>query len=224
MSALDMWHLFRAARRRRQEQWHTPAQLARIRARRLRQLAEVAYQTPYYRDVFTQTGLAPGDLTEESLNALPVLDKAGLRSAGDRMLAEPAASLFPVNTSGSTGIPLQLMRNQRDQAEVSALWARLFAAYGRRTFDRQVNIGSGRAVAKKGPVVRLRQLGILPQLHQLASFDPPARQIALLREVKPRMISAYAVGLELLSEAVVEAGVQDIRPRIVYTSGTALTP
>jgi phenylacetate-coenzyme A ligase PaaK-like adenylate-forming protein len=76
--------------------------------------------------------------------------------------------MFSVNTSGSTGIPLQLKRNQRDQAEISALWARTFAAYGRRTRDRQVNIGSGRAVAKKGPVVKLRQLGILPTI--------PARQ------------------------------------------------
>jgi phenylacetate-CoA ligase len=38
------------------------------------------------------------------------------------------------------------------------------------------------------------------------------------------MISAYAVGLELLAEAVLAAGVSDIRPRVVYTSGMALTP
>jgi phenylacetate-CoA ligase len=38
------------------------------------------------------------------------------------------------------------------------------------------------------------------------------------------MISAYAVALELLAETVLEAGLRDIRPRVVYTSGTALTP
>ena len=73
-------------------------------------------------------------------------------------------------------------------------------------------------------MAKLRELGILPQLHQLASFDRPERQIAVLRQVKPHMISAYAVGLELLAEAVMDAGAHDIRPRIVYTSGTALTP
>jgi phenylacetate-coenzyme A ligase PaaK-like adenylate-forming protein len=71
------------------------------------------------------------------------------------MLTEPLSGLFPVNTSGSTGVPLQVLRNQRDQAEVSALWARLFAAYGQRTFDRQVNVGSRRGVAKRGPVAKL---------------------------------------------------------------------
>ena len=224
MSALNMWHLYQAARQRGKEQWYPPARLAELRVRRLRQLGQIAAQAPYYRESFRQAGLHPDHLTEDALNRMPVLEKATLRSSGAEMVTEPASGLFPVNTSGSTGIPLQLLRNQRDQAEVSALWARLFTAYGRRTFDRQVNVGSGRAVAKKGPVVRLRQLGILPQLHQLASFDPPDRQIATLRQVKPHMISAYAVGLELLAEAVLEAGIHDIRPRIVYTSGTALTP
>ena len=219
-----MWHLYQAARQRGKEQWYPPARLAELRVRRLRQLGQIAAQAAYYREAFRRAGLDPNRLTEDALNRLPVLEKATLRSSGAEMLTEPASGLFPVNTSGSTGIPLQLLRNQRDQAEVSALWARLFTAYGRRTFDRQVNVGSGRAVAKKGPVVRLRQLGILPQLHQLASFDPPDHQIATLRRVRPHMISAYAVGLELLAEAVLDAGIHDIRPRIVYTSGTALTP
>jgi phenylacetate-CoA ligase len=225
MSALDMWHLFAAAQRRRLEQWSSPDELAEIRQRRLRRLAAVAVRAPYYREAFERAAIAPAELTETALERLPVLEKAALRASESRQtLAEPESKLFPINTSGSTGIPLQVLRNHRDQAQVSALWARIFAAYGRRTFDRQVNVGSGRSVAKKGPVVKLREMGILPQLHQLASFDPPERQIALLRSVKPQMISAYAVGLELLAEAIVEAGVTDIRPRVVYTSGTALTP
>jgi phenylacetate-CoA ligase len=224
MSALDMWHLVAAAQRRRLEQWSSPEELTEIRHRRLRRLAQVAIRAPYYREVFQRAAIVPAELNERSLERLPVLEKAALRaSESGQILAEPDAKLFPINTSGSTGIPLQVLRNQRDQAQVSAVWARIFAAYGRRTFDRQVNVGSGRSVAKKGPVVRLRELGILPQLHQLASFDPPERQIALLRAVQPQMISAYAVGLELLAEAVVDAGITDIRPRVVYTSGTALT-
>jgi phenylacetate-CoA ligase len=225
MSAFDMWHLFAAAQQRRMEQWSPPEYLAEIRTRRLRRLAGVAIRAPYYRQAFQRAGLNPEELTETTLERLPVLEKASLRaSEAGQTLAQPEAKLFPINTSGSTGIPLQVLRNSRDQAEVSALWARIFASYGRRTFDRQVNVGSGRSVAKKGPVVKLRELGILPQLHQLASFDPPERQIALLRKVNPQMLSAYAVGLELLAEAVLDAGVTDIRPRVVYTSGTALTP
>jgi phenylacetate-CoA ligase len=219
-----MWHLVTAARQRRKEQWYPAGRLSNVRGARLRHLAQLAYRAPFYREIFDRARIAPDTLDESSLEELPILDKGTLRAAGDQTLPDPAAPRFAVNTSGSTGIPMQLARNQRDQAEISALWARVFSVYGRRLRDRQVNIGSGRAVAKKGPVVKLRELGILPQLHQLASFDPPEQQIALLQAVKPQMLSAYAVGLELLAEAVVEARVQDIRPRIVYTSGTALTP
>jgi phenylacetate-coenzyme A ligase PaaK-like adenylate-forming protein len=189
MSALDMWHLFAAAQRRRLEQWSSPAELAEIRQRRLRRLAAVAARAPYYREAFKRAAIAPEELTETALERLPVLEKAALRaSESSQTLAEPEAKLFPINTSGSTGIPLQVLRNHRDQAQVSAVWARIFAAYGRRTFDRQVNVGSGRSVAKKGPVIKLRDMGILLPLHQLASFDPPERQIAVLRSGKPQMI------------------------------------
>ena len=98
---------------------------------------------PIIRKSFSPAGLAPADLTEHSLIALPVLDKAELHASGGQMLART------VRTSGSPGIPLQLLRCQRDQAEVSALWVRLFAAYARRTFDRQVNIGSGLRLQKR---------------------------------------------------------------------------
>ena len=68
----------------------------------------------------------------------------------------------------------------------------------------------------------LRRLGLL-QVHQLSSFDCIEQQLETLRRVKPQLVSAYGIGLELISEAVVAAGLRDIRPRIVYTSGTALS-
>jgi len=68
----------------------------------------------------------------------------------------------------------------------------------------------------------LRKLGLL-QVHQLSSFDSMEHQLEVLRRVKPQLLSAYGIGLELVAEAVVAAGIRDIRPRVVYTSGTALS-
>jgi phenylacetate-coenzyme A ligase PaaK-like adenylate-forming protein len=130
---------------------------------------------------------------------------------------------FEVVTSGSTGEPHRVFRTDREQAEISATWDRLFTAFGRHRWDRQVNIGSGRPVAKQGPVARLRDLGILPRLHQLSSFDSLQQQIQVLQRIRPQMISSYAVALESLAEAVLEAGIRQIRPRIVYSSAMSLT-
>lgn len=130
-----------------------------------------ASRTPYYRHTVQQAGIAAGDLSE-CVESPAILEKATPRSEAEEMLTEPASNLFPVNTSGSPGIPLQLLRSQRDQAEVSALWARL-GARCRRTFGPQASIDSGRAVAKKGPVVKLRELGILPQAPLKEPVVPP---------------------------------------------------
>ena len=73
--------------------------------RRLRPLSGSCVPNSLLSGCFHPRRPTSADLTGESLDALPVLDKAGLPSAGDRMLAEPTANLLPVNTSGSTGIP-----------------------------------------------------------------------------------------------------------------------
>jgi phenylacetate-CoA ligase len=160
---------------------------------------------------------------ESVLQCLPFLTKDILQREFENSRASLRGRGFEVVTSGSTGEPHRIFRTHRDQAEVSAVWDRLFTAYGRRRRDRQVNIGTGRPVAKHGPVALLRQLGALPALHQLSSFDSLAEQVALLRRIQPQMISAYAVALEDLADAVLQAGVADIRPRVIYSSAMGLS-
>lgn len=220
-----VWTLFAATRRRAREQWHPPERLRALRLRRLRRLAEIAARTPWYAEVFRRAGVAPADFaSEEALLRLPLLERPTLRERGrDAMLAHPGAKVSALATSGSTGEPLHIFRSARDQGEVSALWARLWRAYGRRPLDRQVNIGSGRARIPEGPVAALRGLGLLPALHQIASFDPMDRQIATLRRTRPHVISGYSVALELLAEAVISAGVRDIRPRIALSGAMVMS-
>jgi phenylacetate-coenzyme A ligase PaaK-like adenylate-forming protein len=224
-SPLGLWALLRESRNRGQEQWFSPNRLAVLRRVRLQNLIQAAWGTPYYREAFAAAGFSSRDaIDEDGLSRLPLLEKPTLQQRGEELLtAHPSKNWVTVTTSGSTGQPLRVHRSATDQAQVSAAWARIFRAYGRRTFDRQVNIGSGRSVARKGPAALLRKLGLL-QVHQLSSFDSVEHQLEVLRRVKPQLLSAYGIGLELISEAVLAAGVHDIRPRVVYTSGTALSP
>jgi len=217
--------LLRESRSRGQEQWFAPNRLTELRRERLRRLLQVAAATPYYREAFGRAGLTSRDLEQPDIvERLPILEKRTLQERGsDLLTTQVTEDTVTVGTSGSTGQPLRVHRSAIDQAHISAAWARIFRAYGRRTFDRQVNIGSGRSVAKKGPAAVLRKLGVL-QVHQLSSFDPLDQQLDVLRRVKPQLLSAYGIGLELIAEAVVSAGISDIRPRVVYTSGTALSP
>jgi phenylacetate-CoA ligase len=196
-----------------------------VRGWRLRALALHACKAPYYREAFRRAGLQVEDFGSESaLQQLPFLTKAILQEVEVEAFRGVAGRpLFQVITSGSTGEPHRIYRSDRDQAEISATWDRLFGVFGRRLWDRQVNIGSGRPIAKQGPAAFLRRAGVLPRLYQLSSFDPIEAQIALLRRVRPHMISAYAVALEDLAEAVLAAPIDDIRPRVVYTSAMGLS-
>jgi phenylacetate-CoA ligase len=214
--------LLNATRARRREQWLTAEQLRERRVARLRRLATAAARTPYWAGVFGRAGFRPDDLDDgPGLERLPILDKSTVKAQVAGMLTAPVARLFAMQSSGSTGTPVAVYRSEREQAEVSALHARVFGAFGRRPLDRQLSIGSGLPAAAKGPVHLLRNAGLLPPMHRLSSFDPFADQIATLRRIRPDTLNGYAVALEQLAEAVIDAGVRDIRPRLVYTGSTA---
>ncbi len=224
-SAAQFLTLLVATRARRREQWLSPAKLKELRGARLRRLARAAVKTAHYGRLFREAGLEPGHLADErELARLPVLDKATLHAAEENgLLAEPVERLFPVTTSGSTGQPLRVFRSLRDQAEVSALWARVLNAFGHGFFDSQVNISTGRAVARAGPVALFRRLGVLPEIRQVSSFEPVNRQVEILREHRPHTFSSYAMSLEMIADTLVEHGIRDIRPKVVFSAAMPLS-
>jgi hypothetical protein len=116
-----------------------------------------------------------------------------------------------------------VFRSGRDQAEVSALWARVLHAFGHGVFDSQVNISTGRAVARTGPVALLRRLHVLPQIRHISSFEPVDRQIEILRTSQAHTFSSYAISLELIADALLEHGITDIRPKLVFSAAMALS-
>jgi len=203
---------------RQREQWLSPDELRARRLTRLRRLAIEAARTPYWAEVFRRNGIDPAALDDgAAFERLPILEKSTMQEQTTAMLSAPSERLFRIKSSGSTGRPVQLFRSERDQAQVSALHVRIGGAFGRRPLDCQVSIGSGGAVASKGPVVLLRRMGVLPQMHRLLSVAPLDEQLAAVRRLRPRVINGYSIALERLAEAALAAGVEDIRPRLVYT-------
>jgi phenylacetate-CoA ligase len=217
--------LLTAAYARRREQWLSPAELRSLRSARLVRLARAADATPYFGQVFREAGIRPQDLEDERhLSRLPILEKTPLHTSEDHeLVAEPIERLFPVTTSGSTGQPLRVYRSARDQAQVSAIWSRVLRAFGHRFFNSQVNIGTGRAVARTGPIALLRRLGVLPEVRHISSFEPVDRQIEILRERQPHTFSSYAISLELIADTLLQHGIRDIRPKVVFSAAMSLS-
>jgi phenylacetate-CoA ligase len=217
--------LLSAARARRREQWLPPGELRALRGIRLARLARAAASSPYFARIFREASVHPDELDDERhLTRLPILEKSSLHAAEEHeLLAEPVETLFPVTTSGSTGQPLRVYRSAHDQAEVSALWSRVLHAFGHGFFDSQVNIGTGRAVARTGPIALLRRFGVLPEICHVSSFEPVDRQIEILRNRHPHTFSSYAISLELIADALLEHGIRDIRPKVVFSAAMPLS-
>jgi len=116
-------------------QWLDPEAVRQAQWRRLRSLLDHAAATvPYYRRVFRELGLAPGDFaspafTPEDFARLPLLTKgivrrefpAGLVSEAERTRGRPRRPPQVFETSGTTGYPLRVYRDpalrSQDHAE-----------------------------------------------------------------------------------------------------------
>lgn len=98
----------------------------------LRALLVNAYAgSPFWRERISQALGTRPDLTQadfDTLRALPLLTKEDVRSAGEKALAKPAATLDHASTSGSSGQPLLFWldkdRSPREFAFVNDVWAR----------------------------------------------------------------------------------------------------
>ena len=94
-----------------------PEKLAARRDRNVRSIVRYAAATvPFYREWFREHGLDPREITGAGdLARLPVIDKETLQAEQHRLVSESreGRAAFPMQTSGSTGMPLTVYQGRR---------------------------------------------------------------------------------------------------------------
>ncbi|MBZ4377320.1 AMP-binding protein [Corallococcus sp. AS-1-6] len=184
---------------------------------RLPALRDALLGSPYYVRVLRESGLHPGDLRRlEDLRHFPALDRATLARHWEDVPTLPAASdeCVVVRSSGTTGDPVNVLRDRRD---CLLMWAVL------RFF-------TGRANAAPPPRPRVVLLDALPggleysvrlplfhdgALHRVSVLRDDA--VARLRRVKASVVFSDPEGLRwLLAHPEVPS------PRLVLTSAQHL--
>lgn len=102
--------------------------------KRIHELMVRAYDIPFYRRRFEQSGTTPADYNcAEDLYKFPILTKEELRDWTDEELVSNGEKYkdWHVNpTSGSTGIPLRTLFSPRENAAVHANWLRVLMMAG----------------------------------------------------------------------------------------------
>lgn len=162
------------------------------------------------------------------LDEFPVMNKASIRDQGDEMLAQGASQrrVYPATTSGSTGTPFRVLRDERKQHRIQAeaiYWGRL-AGYevGQPLF--YLKVWSARNRLSR---VALFSRNVVPvDVAYMQSQDYRDIYEAMARRRHPLSIVAYPSVLESLLRAIEsrEAPAHPAPPRIagIITQSEAL--
>ena len=220
-----VWTLVQCARRLEREQWLSAEALATRRRRRLQRLLIRAAAAPYYRSVLHAADIKDlRQVQRHQFERLPFLDRQLIAQHGlDAFLTVDESRLLSVTTSGSTGTPGRFLRSSLEEAEFSARWRRVYAAWGCGAFDSQVNVAIAGKPGRTGPVALLRSIGVLPPVESLASNAPPAEVLERVQALNPPIITGYAGAIEALADHVLATGARIKPPRAVFCTAMEVT-
>lgn len=207
--------------RLQRDQWRRPSELARIQARRLRRMVRHSYdQVPFYRRRLDEAGLDPARIKGlADLRNLPPVSRSELqdRSPYDLLASgvDPARCK-QLTTAGSSGAPLTVVFSKTDDWFKDLVWARTSLANGRGIRDLTVYFKF-----QSAPPRGFERLGIWPRL-TLSVLDPPEERIKAMRRADVKIVRANAFELVNMADVMLDSGVEDIRPKAVFSMGSLL--
>ena len=202
-----------ALRRQMEErQWWPAERIADFQLQRLRELLlDAAANVPYYRDLFAQLAFDPVSIQNiADLQRLPLLTKAGIRANTDALRHAHSKGLSRFNTGGSSGEPLVFfIGNKRVSHDVAAKW-RATRWWGVDIGDPEIVVwGSPIELGKQDQVKHWRDKLLRTQL--LPAFEMSETKldqfIAVIRQVKPRMLFGYPSALTHIAKHAQNRGV-----------------
>jgi len=199
----------------RQSQWWSREELEAYQGQALSRLLDHAYENvPYYRRIFEERHLVPGDIaTPADLALLPFLTKEIVQAN----LADLKARNYPetafeyVRTSGSTGTPMGFYYEKgasraREWAFMKTQWDRV----GYRFTDRCVVLRGHVVDAASSGIYWKRALfgrWLIMSSHQMTEEALPA-YIGWIRKFRPRFIHVYPSTAVILARYMREHGIE----------------
>lgn len=199
-------------------------ELEALQLARLQRLITHSYEkVPYYRKLFDSVGFRPQHLKRLSdLEAVPVTSRQALQKIPrTEMIAHgmDPTRLRKSQTSGSTGVPLQVYRTRRESWARRLLTLRAFVHNGLRWNDRVLTISHSPTT----PVGR----GMLPRPYlrrwNVSFFDELEKQLQTVLKIRPTVIYGQASSVAVLSGLIIKR-VGPMPLRLVATSAEILMP
>jgi len=210
-------------------QWDSPAV---IRARQQAALAGIvrhAYKmAPFWRERLVRSGISSdGNVSFDSLRAVPLLTKDDLRRHGSHMLSSDVqrSELIRRSTSGSTGTPVEVFAHDSRQQWTRACVLRSDEWSGWRLGERMGALWGNPEYLKHGWRGRVRN-ALLERITYLDTLKMDMRAMAKfaarLRRRPPSLLFGHAHSLYLFAQFLKARAEADIRPRGIISSAMVL--
>lgn len=222
-------------------QWLSAKEIEASQFAQIRYLLRHAMQNvPYYKRVFVQSEAARASVIDIShFRQLPVLTREAYRDAGPEMSAlalpegmQPVGG--PAFTSGTNGVPIRVMKTNRDELWQAAFCMRDFEWSGMAPHKTLAGI---RLIAMTRDSLPAALAGVVSQswtkfaplvfqnawAHGMDIRQDPVRQIEWLHKVKPSYLVSYPSNLEVLSSILLEKKAHIPGIEVVQTIGEPLT-
>jgi len=176
-------------------------EVRKLQFTRLKKLLCDVYQIhPFYQERFDASQFDPykmADLSE--LKNVPILEKEDYRTFINNQLEKgekPYQNWYVDSSSGSTGIPLRILRTWDERAYMLAKWMRVLVLNGYKWRDVTFSLPSPSHVQRDSIIQRF---GILKR-YAIAYTDPVENQVEMYLKAKPSIVygnKTYLVQLAL---------------------------
>ena len=215
MSFRSLFDLYRLRRNLRSKH----LDLEKAQRRDLRSIVQYAYENvAFYHRKLDSANVKPNDIkSQEDMRKIPIITKPELQKTRiDDLVARNVnmQNCTSQKTSGSTGLPLTLLFDQRTIAFERALWLRAYFEDGLKIRDKMAQIMDPSFFQKRR--YWYQSLGFLRRYY-LSISDPPEKQIASLQKIRPDVIQSYPSSLAILAEEYRHDCAYDIQPRLLFT-------
>lgn len=196
----------------------------------LRILKHSIQNVPYYRDVCKQSGLSIDDFNSlEDMKKLPILEKEKIRTDPKYFCAENILlkrKTFILNTSGTSGKPLNIYCDYDSRQHHYAFWSRLRAWNGiypemkRATFFGRIVVSP---VQKHPPFWRydVNDKNYIFSSYHMSEANLRSYYNELL-EIQPEEIIGYPSSLFTLAKYLEKNNLSGIKPRVIFSTAETL--
>jgi len=199
-------------------------ELERIQNKKLTKIIKHAYyHVPYYHSQFRKAGIRPSDIkTIADLKKLPVVSKEDFILNWDGFVSNTAhiERCFIVSTSGTTGTPLRILKDQATADIESALVYYAFFECGTSLRDSFLELSCAfpsinKGTFKHGPANLMTG-------YYLSIFNDPAENADEIVKINPDAIHSFSSALECLIRDF-HGKVKNLKLKLVFTQGEQLS-